>query len=76
MVSVREGTGLERALRKWRARSWQERKRKGSIFNNKRERMSHLFSLTYFAKKGRLQQVDNALKAVSNGETALGRGSS
>ena len=29
--------------------------------------MSHLYGTTTFAKKGKLQQIDNALKAVSNG---------
>ena len=34
--------------------------------------MSSEFSLTTFNSKGKLKQIENALKAVSQGETALG----
>jgi len=34
--------------------------------------MSGDFSLTTFNSKGKLKQIENALKAVSNGETAIG----
>ena len=34
--------------------------------------MSSEFSLTTFNSKGKLKQIENALKAVSNGETAIG----
>ena len=30
------------------------------------------FSLTTFSSKGKLKSIENALKAVSNGETAIG----
>ena len=30
------------------------------------------FSLTTFNSKGKLKQIENALKAVSNGQTAIG----
>ncbi len=34
--------------------------------------MSSEFSLTTFNSKGKLKQIENALKAVSKGETAIG----
>lgn len=34
--------------------------------------MSTNFSLTTFNSKGRLEQIENAMKAVANGETAIG----
>ena len=34
--------------------------------------MSSNFSLTTFNSKGRLEQIENAMKAVANGETAIG----
>ena len=34
--------------------------------------MSEDFSLTTFNSKGKLKQIENALKAVSNGQTTIG----
>lgn len=34
--------------------------------------MSEDFSLTTFNSKGKLKQIENALKAVSNGQTSIG----
>ena len=34
--------------------------------------MSNNFSLTTFSSKGKLEQIENAMKAVTNGETAIG----
>ena len=33
---------------------------------------SYSFSLTTFSRSGKLLQIEHALKAVSNGQTALG----
>lgn len=34
--------------------------------------MSEDFSLTTFNSKGKLKQIENAIKAVSNGQTTIG----